>query len=171
MATRRSHRTTEYRQMYVYGNTVRQPEAMPKRREEIRQPKRRVSSQVRKNRNRARQISPAYVMFFAVAAICAVFVCVQYLQLKAELQTRSENITALQEELSSLTEENDTAYHAAENSVNIQELRDKAINELGMVAPSAGQVIEYESPTSDYVKQYGNIPKSGAIAQSADVSK
>ena len=79
--------------------------------------------------------------------------------------------TALQKELSNLTEANDTAYNAAADSVNLQEIRDKAMNELGMVYAANGNVVEYDSPTSDYVKQYNEIPSDGILAKSKDVSK
>ena len=42
---------------------------------------------------------------------------------------------------------------------------------MGMVYESQGNVVEYKSPTSDYVKQYEEIPKDGVLAQSRDVSK
>lgn len=84
--------------------------------------------------------------------------------------SRSENISALQEELADLTEQNDTAYNAAADSVNLEKIRDKAMNEMGMVYASQGNVIEYESPTSDYVKQYSDIPSDGVLARSKDVT-
>ncbi len=87
---------------------------------------------MKKNRRRALNISPVYAGFLTVAAIFAVCISVVFLQLQSELVRRSENITALQEEFSNLTEENDTAYRSAEDAVNLQEVRDKAINEFGM---------------------------------------
>ena len=48
-------------------------------------------------------------------------------------------------------------------------VREKAMNEMGMVYESQGKVIHYQSPTSDYVKQYDNIPEDGVLAQSKDV--
>lgn len=177
MAARRqasAHRRAQssnrsHRQAYVYGNTVRQPEVLPKRRPEA-QPERpkRTSRQVRKNRNRAMNMSPAYVVFLTVAAICAVLICVAYLKLQSDMVNRSENISALQEELADLTEQNDTAYNAAADSVNLEEIRSKAMNEMGMVYAAQGNVIEYESPTSDYVKQYSDIPSDGVLAKSKD---
>lgn len=156
------------RQLYVYGNAVPQPEFVPERRQEVPERQRRTSAQVRKNRNRARQINPAYVMFLAVATVIAVLMCIYYLQLQAEATQHSRRITALQEELNDLKEKNDTAYNAAEDSVNLEDLENKA-RELGMARPD--EIIHYESPDSDYVKQYENIPKSGVLAQSADVSE
>lgn len=185
MAARRT--ATAYRQqrnggsrgqLYVYGNTVRQAEALPER-----APRRRpgqqertdhpakTSRQVRRNRNRARNISPVYAGFLSAAAICAVLVCTVYLSLQSEVVNRSENITALQQQLAELTEANDTAYNAAVNSVNLEEVRSKAMNEMGMVYESQGTVIEYDSPTSDYVKQYSDIPESGVLAGSTDISE
>ena len=120
---RQSHTENRYGQFYVYGNVVHQPKVLPnqeKQAVEVR-PKKRASSQVKKNRRRALDMSPVYTGFLTMAAICAVIICVVYLQLQAELVQRSENITALQSELADLTEANDTAYNAATDSVNLQE--------------------------------------------------
>lgn len=162
---------SSYRQEYVYGNTVRQPEILPKKRvqEKPKNPAR-TSRQVRKNRRRALSMSPAYVAFQMIAAICAVMICVGYLRLQSDIVSRSENISALQEELADLTEQNDTAYHAAADSVNLEEIRSKAMNEMGMVYAAQGNVIEYESLTGDYVKQYSDIPSDGVLAKSKAAS-
>ena len=52
------------------------------------------------------------------------------------------------------------------DSVNLEEIREKAQEELGMVYASPEQVIEYQRPSADYVKQYENIPEDGVLAQS-----
>lgn len=155
---------------YVYGNAVSQPERLPSETRENRPArKRRTSRQVIRNRHRAQRISPAYATFLVVAAVCAVFVCVMYLRLQADVLNRADQITALQEELTDLKESNDTAYNAAEDSVNLETVRDKAMNEMGMVYESQGKVIYYQSPTSDYLKQYDDIPQDGVLAQSKNV--
>lgn len=177
MATRRqynrrqSNNIRQYHSEYVYGNTVRQPEVLPRRQHEVEQPARRTSSQVRKNRKRALFMSPAYVTFLAVAACLAVFVCIQYLQLQTSLRNQSANITSLQRELASLTEENDTAYNVTMDSVNMEDIRNRAMNEMGMVYASEGQVVTYDSPSSDSVTQYEEIPEDGILARSQDLSK
>ena len=164
--------TSDREKFYVYGNAVRQAEVQPKRRQEVRPAKTgKTSSQVMRNRNRAMKISPAYAIFFILAAVCTVAVCVVYIRLQTEVVTRSAHVTSMQEELAYLTEANDTAYNAAVDSVNLDTVREKAMNEMGMVYESQGNVVEYKSPTSDYVKQYEEIPKDGVLAQSRDVSK
>jgi hypothetical protein len=83
---------------------------------------------------------------------------------------RTENVSALQEELTELTEQNDTAYNAVADSVNLEEIRSKAMNEMGMVYAAQGIVIEYNSPTSDYVRQYSDIPSDGVLARSQNAA-
>ena len=159
-------------QFYVYGNAVRQAEPLPKRMTEA-QPKQRrqMSRQVAKNRHRAMSISPAYAVFLAAAAVCAVLVCMVYLSLQSEVVSRSEKVTAMQEQLADLTEANDTAYNAAADSVNLVTVRDRAMNELGMVPETEGAVVEYDRPTGEYVKQYSDLPESGVLAKSGNASE
>lgn len=160
-------------QFYVYGSTVRQMQAAPERAPQKARPAepKRTSRQVARNRNRAMSISPAYAVFLAAAAICAVFVCVMYLNLQSSVVSCSENVTAMQEELAELTEDNNTRYNAAADSVNIETVKDRAMNEMGMVYASQGTVVEYDRPSGDYVKQYSDIPENGVLAKSSDVSR
>lgn len=164
-------RKNSYGQFYVYGNAVRQAEPLPKKTPEARpqQPKQ-MSSQVAKNRHRAMSINPAYAVFLAAAAVCAVLVCMLYLSLQSEVVSRSEHVTAMQEQLADMTEANNTAYNAAADSVNLETVRDRAMNEMGMVYAAQGTVVEYDSPSGEYVKQYSDIPESGVLAKSSDAS-
>ena len=109
-------------------------------------------------------------MFLAVAAMVALFVCVQYLQLQSNITKRSQYITTLQREIATAREENTTKDNEIMNSMNLEEIRDKAMNEFGMVYASPEQVIEYRSPEEASVKQYSGIPDSGIVA-SSDVIK
>ena len=65
---------------------------------------------------------------------------------RQKLLARSAHVTSMQEELADLTEANDTAYNAAVDSVNLDTVREKAMNEMGMVYESQGNVVEYKSP-------------------------
>ena len=93
-------------------------------------------------------------------------VCVNYVELQSRITSRSKNIAAMQKELADLREKNTTEYNAVMDSVNLDEIRERAQNDLGMVYASPDQVIEYENPATDYVKQYEEIPKDGVLARS-----
>ena len=150
-------------QMYVYGNVVTKPSYEPKRR--VEEPKRRTSHRVRKNRKKALQMSRGYVLFLAVAAVIALVVCVNYIQLQSRITSSSKNITAMQEELAQMREENNTRYNAVMDAVNLEEVREEALK-MGMVYADSSQIITYKSPSADYVKQYESIPEDGVLAQS-----
>jgi len=152
-------------QSYVYGNVVTKPAYEPKRQYEEPVRKNRTSRQVRKNRKKALHMSPGYVMFLTAAAVIALIVCINYVQLQARITSSSKNITAMQAELASLREENTTRYNAVMDTVNLEEVRKKA-NDLGMVYATSEQIMGYESPSSDSVKQYESIPENGVLAQS-----
>ena len=108
-------------QMYVYGNVVTKPSYEPKRR--VEEPKRRTSHRVRKNRKKALQMSPGYVMFLTVAAVIALVVCINYVKLQAGITGSSKQITAMQTELATLREENNTRYNSVMDTVNLEEVR------------------------------------------------
>ena len=93
-------RTVTSRGMYIYGNTVRQAEVMPQRQEEPRKEhkKKKLDRQILKNRRKAMRMNPAYVMFLSIAAVAALVVCVWYLQVRAELTSRTEHICGTDEE-------------------------------------------------------------------------
>ena len=141
---------------YVYGNTVRKDVTVIQKPEK--QPKE-ISQRVRNNRTKALHMSKRYVVFLAIAASVALFACVRYLQLQSEITERSKHITAMQIELEDAKEENTTRYNAIVNSMNLEVIRDKAMNELGMVYAEAGQVIEYQNPANHLITQYANKRK------------
>ncbi len=116
-----------------------------------------TSESTKANRARSLQMNIGYVTFLAVASILSVFVCVRYLRLQARYTSLQKEQTTLESTLSTLKLENDEEYNRIMNSVNLEEIREKAMNELGMVYAGAGQVITYQEPDSDYVKQYTDI--------------
>ena len=150
-------------QAYVYGNTVPKPVQEPEKRRRRTQ---KVSRQVRNNQKRALRVSAGYVVFLTAAALLTLVVCVGYVRLQARITDSSKKVTAMQEELAQLREENDTRYNTVMDSVDVEEIKKAAQEDLGMVYASPEQVVEYESPSADYVKQYESIPEDGVLARS-----
>lgn len=165
-ATNRQYTNRTSRQTYVYGNTAPQPEYVPERRTREPLRKKKASRQVRNNRRKALRVGKSYVVFLSIAAILALAICVNYVQLQSRLTSHSKTITALQEDLADLKEENNTKYNSVMDSVNLDEIRKKAKKDLGMTYASNDQIVEYQKPSSDYVKQYEDIPEDGVLAQS-----
>lgn len=141
---------------YVEGNTVRkiQPAERPDR--ERRSTGRR-SRQAEKSQ--VQYTTVLYTFFLAAAACMVLWSCVCYLQLQAEMTSRVKNIAALETQLEELKKENDDNYTRIMTSVDLDYIRDVAVNELGMVYAEPDQVILYDGGTRDYVRQSGDLPE------------
>lgn len=148
---------------YVYGNVVRKPS--PTTQKQVGQ-SRHVNKRAKARRRQPMHANRGYVMFLAVAAVVALFACVQYLQLQSNITNRSHQITSLQQELADVKEENTTRYNAIMNTMNLEEIRRIAMDELGMVPAQADQIVKYQSPKGSSMVQYAGIPKSGVVASS-----
>ncbi len=168
---RRKQHIVKTGNMYVVGNAVRMPEAVPENVPEGRPGQDRERERKKRIARRAMWANFTYGIFLAVAVVIVVASCAGYLRLRSEVLSRSENISGLQTELAELTELNDTAYQAAEDSVNLEAIRNRAVHELGMVHSSQGQVVEYERITGDTVKQYDDIPEDGVLAKSGNYTE
>ena len=161
------------------GNAVRQPEWIPpgrsgtetdrkrqtpKQRQPQRQTGRKRKAQTRtgagrRTRTRAGQrLGAGYVLF--LSAVCAVTVlfCIYYLQLKSQITTQSAKIVVLESNLSRLQADNDAYYKKAMASVSMDEVRETAIDRLGMHYPSQSQIRYYSTDDNSYVRQYRNVP-------------
>ena len=138
---------------HVDGNTVRKTlQNLPE--EGSRQP----SRQVIRNRQRARHMDMRYVLFLSVCAAMTVVICIHYLKLHAQYTYLQKQAASLSLQLNDLKMENDTTYNEIVSGVDLQKIKDRAINDLGMTYPKQSQIVTYGSPDSDYVKQYGEIP-------------
>ena len=149
---------------YEDGNTVRRLEAAPDyheerrvRREERRQAeqKRRRRRAARRNRERALKMSAGYVAFLSVCVMVVAFTAVAYVNLQSDLIIRQKRMETLEQEISDLKTDNDSAYKRISTSVNLKEIKKQA-KKLGMKYPSEKQIIYYSIENSDYMIQYSN---------------
>jgi hypothetical protein len=140
---------------YVQGNTVRKLDVTREIRQE---PQRKISNRTRKNRDKARHMSAGYVFFLSVALVVTGFVLVNYIGLQSDITHSVENISRLEKELNDLKLANDEEYSRITSSVDLEEIKRIAIQELGMQYAEEGQIISFASESNDYVKQMEDIP-------------
>lgn len=159
MSARRVNSRSDYhmREIYIDGNTVRKPAetVRPKREKEVR----RVSRQAAENRTKALQMGKGYVMFLSLVSVATLFVCVHFIQLRSTVTSQLKEVASLQTELNQLTAENDAFYDSTVSNIDLDHVRDVAINELGMSYADEDQIIWYSSNTANsYVRQYQDVP-------------
>ena len=133
---------------YVRGNTVRN--IQPERRTDDR-PKKKVNNTVRRNRERAKHMGPAL--------IATGIILVYYIGLQSDITNSVKHIATLERELNALKVANEEDYSRITSSVDLEEIRRIAIQELGMQYAQEGQIISFASENSDYVKQMAEIPQ------------
>lgn len=144
------------RQKYIEGNTVRkiQPVESPSRK----QGRKRNAQRRPSEKEHVQYVNIFYTVFLAAAAVMVLWSCVNYLQLQAETTSRVKNIASLETQLENLRKENDDNYTRIMTSVDLDYVKEVAINELGMVYANEEQVILYDGGTRDYVRQNQEIP-------------
>lgn len=159
MAERRKlHKSQEY----IQGNTVRklQPDRVPERRpSRERQEKIRVSYAVRRNQEKALQMDQPFVIMLTIAAICTLYLCINYLQVQSSITARIHNIEVLESEIETLKSENDALETSINTYVDLDHVYEVATKDLGMVYANKDQVILYDKTESEYVRQYEDIPQ------------
>ncbi len=154
--TRRTNtnRTSTYRQphsnVYVYGNAARKPDVQ--RQLEL-EPRRQLSNETRKNREKAHHMNLGYLVFLMAAFCTCAFILINYIQLQSELTNRTKGLAALESRLNTMRLENDEAYSRITSSIDLEEIKRVAIGELGMKYAEEGQIITYSSVTNDYMRQ------------------
>ncbi len=162
-------RATEYAgdtayEYYTEGNTARQevPLEVPERSRELRRrddrEAQRRSRQIRRNQDRALQMSPVFVMYIGVMSILLMLISVQYIRVQADISTAISDIEDAELTLEELKSGNDLLESAINTYADLDYIYQIATQELGMVYPDSTQVIYYESPESEYVRQYESIP-------------
>ena len=132
----------------------------PKRKTSQSRPKTRQKAVARRRaRARAFQMNKGYVTFLSIVAVACLFICVYYLKLQAQVTESRKQISRMESSYSDLKLSNDAAYSKAVSSVDLDKIRDIAINELGMVYANQDQIVTYEKQDKDYVRQYEEVPK------------
>ena len=138
------------RNMYVYGSAAPKYD-IPRQLEE---PQRRVlSNEARKNRERAKYMSFGYVVFLIAALMVAGVVLIGYIRLQADITTLSGEIARQEKLINSLRVENEEALARIEMAVDLELIKQVAIQELGMKYPEEGQIITYENVGYDYMRR------------------
>ena len=146
-------KTTEVYVRPARALPTREQREREKREEAIRRQKiadRRQAATLRRNR-----ILTGY-MITAVVLTCILLV--GYVALQTNVSTRMNHIAELENQLSSVNADNNAAESRIATTTNLAEIKDKAINELGMVYATSSQIVYYSVDGSDYMSQYRDIP-------------
>ena len=151
----------------VDGNTVRRMEAMPdyRRQQRERQDKeerenlRRRRRAAARNREKELRMSKSYVVFLTMAVTVFGVFCGTYIKLQSDVTARMKAIARLESQITDLKADNDEAYKRINTTIDLDGIRNTAINELGMFYATEDQIVYYSVDRNDYMNQYTEIPQ------------
>lgn len=148
-ARRTNYRNTN-RTNYIYDNTARRLDVVRRMEEE---PRRVLSNETRKNREKARHMNLGYVAFLMVALMVSALILINYIQVQSDYTNSTKEIARLESRLNTLKLSNDEEYNRITSSIDLEEIKRVAIGELGMTYAKEGQIITYSSVGTDYMRQ------------------
>lgn len=159
-----SNRRNAYR---VDGNTVRRMEAAPDyRQERIRREEKKQEEELRRrkraaarNREKELRMSKSYVVFLTMAVTVFGIFCSTYVKMQSDMTSRMKKIAVLESQIADLKADNDEAYKRINTAADLENIRNTAINDLGMFYATEDQIVYYTVDKSDYMNQYGEIPE------------
>ena len=82
---------------------------------------------------------------------------VSYIKLRAEISAASDRVSYYEQEYNNLVVANDDEYSKIVDTIDLEEIRRVAIEDLGMVYADESQIITYTRESSDYVRQLKDI--------------
>jgi len=148
------------KELYVYGNTVRQlqVEENPSIERQVER-QREVNRRHKKDQEYARMMNKGYVFFMALAAVVVFGFIINFISVSSSIAANKAKASKLKSDTISLKADNDDYERRIERSVDISELRRVAMEELGMVYPDSEHIVKYDYEESDYVRQYSQVPE------------
>lgn len=113
----------------------------------------------RRQQQRVEQINLRYVLFMGLLITVMTVALIFYIKLQADISSSSSKVASLEAELTELRSSNEEAYNEIQASVDLDEIRDRAINELGMKYATQSQIVEYSASGGGVVHQISEVGK------------
>ncbi len=107
------------------------------------------------HRQKVKKVTSVYATMAIVFCVCFF---VGYIYLQTQVTERTDNIAKLETQISTLKADNGAAEARINTAANLSNVRNTALNELGMVYANADQIVYYDMETTDYMNQFSKIP-------------
>ena len=132
---------------YINGNAVRElDEAAPVRRPQ-------------KSTRELEEMNRAFVAFLTACVAASALVSVSLIQIRSNVTQQMKEVAALESQINDMKADNDARYKQITTSVDLNAIKDAAINRLGMKYASQDQIVYYSVDKNNYMDQYSDIPE------------
>lgn len=99
----------------------------------------------------------AMIGFIAAAVSLMCLVLFSYISLQAQVTQSVEDIASYESQLQSLKAANDQEYNEIVASIDLDEIKERAMTDLGMDYAAQDQIVTYEGDVNDYVHQVQEV--------------
>ncbi len=114
---------------------------------------------VRNNRESFMHMTPKLVLYFLGMTVLMAAMMVWYIKLRSDITTSTNEIVVLETQLAEMRSENDETLKAIESSIDLEQIRERAIKELGMTYASRSQIVEYSDRQEETVHQVTDVER------------
>ena len=147
------------------GGAVRKIQVVPEpRRREADRPRRRKAnrtySKAAKKAEQSKGFDLRYTLVLATMLVMVIISCVIMLAVQGSVESKERKIESIQQEIQDIQADNAAYENKLESMYSLDDIYTIATNELGMVYSQNRSIIYYEDAQDDYVKQYGDVPKT-----------
>jgi len=148
---------------YVHGSTVRQLEGEPwERAQRAEEERRRKQHQenvraAKINQERAKHMSLGYVLLLTVLTAVVAYASIQYIKFQTEVNTHIREISRLESSIAEVKMDNNAIERRIATFTDIDTIRYKAVNELGMGYAKESQIKTFSMNEGDYMNQFADV--------------
>lgn len=105
----------------------------------------------------APSINLAGFFILTAVAIFLLYSCIQYLKIYDEIGKTEVKTKGIIYDTDELRVENNNKEVKIYSGIDLEKIRETAIEELGMVYPSENTIVTYNTTNNSYVRQYGDL--------------
>ncbi len=154
------------RYYYEVGGAIRE-EAAPRRRRQEEQEQPRKQQKKGKSYDKAaekadlsRGFDFRYTLVLVFMIGVAIAACAIMITVHEKVESKEVQIEALQEKIKNIEDDNIAVENKLDGMYSLEDIYTIATGELGMVYSENGSILYYDQEQGDYVKQYGDVPKT-----------
>ena len=111
----------------------------------------------RRSREHVVQMNLRYTLFMAFLVAAMTFSLIGYIKLKADISGTNKKIASLESQLTELKSSNNEVYNEITGNVDLEEIRNIAVNEFGMKYADQDQIVVYSESKGDSVHQIADL--------------
>ena len=145
------------RRAYINGSAAPDDFWSELSQEEIHRSSRDIRLAARKSRQLAAQMNLRFVLFMGALIAVMTLSLIGYIKLKSDISATNKEISSLETELTELKATNNEVYNELIGNIDLEQIRQIAIEEFGMHYADQDQIVVYSESKGDSVHQIADL--------------